>query len=400
MIWVTLVILLLLYLPFRISRGFPAVCRITFALIVAVKVVVMVIVHYSLISETGLPIVMDASVDAKKYYDFGKAFEFEPIWNIQYGELVDERGGRSHLGYPVLNILAFKLAPSDPMLLLRLFKLLLFHVGLGMLANTWRRQTDANRAFWAYLLLGLIFYQFFYYTFRNLKDDMILSLFMMVMAIADGNLGRAVARRDGARFWRWLASWAAVAVLIWIISTIRFYLGLALVCAFALHLVTGSGIRMSYRVLLGGAVTMGFVFLMGSAGGELVQSRGGFGAVIKAVTNVYGLFKVFVTPLPWQHNRPLLAIPHTLYLMMLAPAFFGLFYNFRRNFDWKLFIVLAVAMVVGGYIEDFGPRKRYVMYPVFVSWIIGIGVRRPFQATDPAIDDVDTLLQKYGEAPT
>ena len=45
-------------------------------------------------------------------------------------------------------------------------------------------------------------------------------------------------------------------------------------------------------------------------------------------------------------------------------------------------MVLAVALIVGGQMENFNPRKRYVMYPVFVGWIVGAGRRRASQATE------------------
>lgn len=376
MIAIGIVLFLLVYAPLRISRGFSASVRTAIVVMVMVKTAFLIVWHVSLVAETGIPIILDESLDAKTYYDYGAAFAEQPLWNITTADLVDERGGAAHLGYPVANVLAFKLAPDDPMLLLRLFKLLMFHVGLGMLTSLWRRQTTEGRAFAAYLILGVLLYQFFYYTFRNLKDDILLSLFMMIMAWADSLLNTAggeVEQPSGRRAW---LTWAMIGFLIWIISTIRFYLAATIVIALGLHLATARGASWATRVTLGGVIVAGLVIMMGTAGGEMAQSRGGAGALLAAMANVGGIFKVFVTPLPWQYTLRVLAVGHTFYLLMLIPAFVAFFMRFRRNVDWKLYVVMIVALVVGGLMGDSGPRKRFVMCPVFMSWIVYAGLRR------------------------
>ncbi|NOS99004.1 MAG: hypothetical protein HOP29_00060 [Phycisphaerales bacterium] len=396
MIAIGAALLLLLYAPYRLSRGFSASIRIAIVSIVLIKTVFLIVWHISLVKETGLPIILDESQDEKRYYDFGVAFAEQPLWNITTADLADERGSTAHLGYFVANVLAFKLAPDDPMLLLRLFKLMLFHVGLGMVTSLWREQTTEGRAFAAYLLLGVLLYQFFYYTFRNLKDDMLLSLFMIVMGAVDRILtpsDHAAVRTSRARVW---LTWLMIGFVIWIMSTIRFYLGATVVVALGLHLVTGHRVKWVTRVGLGGVIAAGMVFLMGTAGGEMAQSHGGAGAMAAAMSNIGGIFKVFVTPLPWQYARPVLAVGHTFYLILLIPALMGFFMRFRRNLDWKLYVVMIVALIVGGLLGDSGPRKRFVMCPVFVSWIVHAGIRR-FEPTE--FLPLDEVYDPAGAAP-
>ncbi len=393
---VFIVLLLLLYLPFRISRGFPTASRVAIVMIVAAKTALLVILHFNVVNTTGHPIVMDQSLDARRYYDVGEAFANYRPWDITRNDIVRERGADSHLGYFVINVVAFQICPSHPMLFLRLSKLLLFHIALGMLATTWRLKTNDARAFWGYAAMSVMFYQFFYYHFRNFKDDVILALFMMIMAIVDRMSDATTEERYKARLHRTICNWIAVAAITWVLSTIRYYLGLAIVCAFAIHTVTGRGMKIIYRVMLAGAIAVAFVVLVGSSGYSLVEERGGVSAVTGALGNVYGLFKIFVTPLPWQQTRKILMLSQTFYLLMLAPVVWAFFTRFRSNLDWKLYVVIAVALVVGGQMQNFNPRKRSIMYPVFVGWLVTAAKKRNPAGSEQDEFDVDLYFARRG----
>jgi len=391
---VFIVLLLLLYLPFRISRGFPTVSRVTIVMIVAAKAALLVILHFNVVNTTGHPIVMDQSLDARRYYDVGEAFANYRVWDITRNDIVRERGADSHLGYFVINIAAFQICPTHPMLFLRLAKLLLFHIGLGMLATTWRLKTNETRAFWGYVAMSVMFYQFFYYHFRNFKDDVILALFMIVMALVDRMSGVVDHQQHPVRFRRIAGNWIAVAVITWALSTIRYYLGLAIVCAFAIHTVTGRGMKIIYRVLLAGVIAVGFILLIRSSGFLLVEERGGVSAITGALSNVYGLFKIFVTPFPWQQTRKILMLSQTFYLLMLAPVLWAFLMRLRSNLDWKLYVVLAVAIVVGGQMQNFNPRKRSIMYPVFIGWLVTSSRKRRPAASEEDDFDLDLYFAR------
>lgn len=376
------VALLLFYLPWRVSRGFHMGIRVGIVMLVVTKAVLIVIIHLDLVDRTSQPIILDTSVDAKDYYDFGEAFLNQHLMDITHDDLVRERQALGHLGYPVVNLLAFKICPQHPILFLRLFKLLLFHVALGMLASTWRIMATPTRAAVGYFVLGAVFYQFFYFTFRNLKDDLLLSLFMMIMALADRTF--SADRPDfKVPFKRMIGTWIVIGALLWVISTIRFYLTLALVGSFAMHVITGRGLKFSYRLLFTGAIAGAFAFLVTTQGFQLVQSHGGASAVVGSAGNIYGLFKIFVRPLPWQHVITFLAIPHTFYLFLLPVALIAFFSRLRSNLNWKLYLVGALALVLGAFMRDYEPRKRYFMYPIFVGWIVMAGLRRETAAALP-----------------
>ena len=114
MIPLIIVGLLLLYLPVRISRGFPALMRVSIWMIVAAKAILIAGLHIHNVSTTGHPIILDESVDAKKYYDVGEAFIDYHLWEISRGDVERERGASSHLGYYYINILAFQACPDHP----------------------------------------------------------------------------------------------------------------------------------------------------------------------------------------------------------------------------------------------------------------------------------------------
>ncbi len=371
----TIVALALLYLPYRISRGFSPAARVLIVMIVAVKAMLITVIHLSYVNSTGHPIVLDESIDAKRYYDFGAAFANFDIAEITHDDLTKERGASAHLGYYVANLIAAKACPDHPMLFLRLAKLLSFHIGLGMLATTWRITATPTRAIVAYVVLGALFYQFTYYGFRNLKDDLILAIFMVIMAIADRTVS-TTHRREALSLKKMVGSWIAIAAMLWLLSTLRFYLALAIVCAFGVHTVTGRGLKASHRALFACVLVIGFLGFAGTTGMDMAREHGGAGAVAGSAGNVYGLFKIFVRPLPWQHVTPMMGIPHTLYLFLLPPALWALLVRLRDNLNWKLYLVGALALILGAFMEDYEPRKRYVMYPIFVSWIVLAGRRK------------------------
>jgi hypothetical protein len=204
---------------------------------------------------------------------------------------------------------------------------------------------------------------------RNLKDDIILSLFMMLAAVIDRSIIRI---HDDAKLpmRKTVWAWVFAGLLLWLLSSFRFYLALAIVTSLAINSILGRGMKLLYRATFAAAIAVGFVGFTMTSAFEMVEEKGGAGAVAGSASNIAGLFKVFVTPLPWQHVNSFLALPHTFYLFLLVPALWSFFAKLPRTLDWKLFVVLQVALVVGGMMEDFEPRKRYIMYPVFLGWVL------------------------------
>ncbi len=383
---VLVAILFLFVIPFLMSRGFSGIFRVSVVMVIGIKLILILMFHAQTVKTYGIPIQLDASVDAKKYYDFGEAFSQYHLWEISPSDLIRERGGKSHLGYPYLNTLAFQFCPDHPILFLRIMKLLFFHVALGMLAVTWRDKLGERLAYVGYMILGVVMYQFLYYHFRNLKDDVILSLFMAVMALADRTLGAGGIEKNSGTHQQAVLRWLAIGLFLWFIWTIRLYLTAIILCAFGANLVTGRNIKLIYRALLMGVIGVGFLVMTGAEGWRMVEMRGGAGAVTGAAGNLYGLFKVFVSPLPWQHGNWFLAIPHTFYLLGLPIVAWAFFSNLRNNLDWKVYVVIVVALVVGALMEDFEPRKRYVMYPIFLSWVLTALAKRREAASTEVFD--------------
>jgi len=279
MIALFIVALLLVYLPWRLSRGFSTSHRLAIVAIVVLKAALIVVLHGRQVQQGGHAIILDLATDAKNYYDAGARLSSQGMWDVSREDVVAVAGGHGHLGYYYVNYLAFALCPDNPMLFLRLAKLLLFHVALGMLVTTWRLQTNATRAFLAYVLLGLVFYQFYYSIFRNLKDSVVLSLFMMIMALIDRSM---IAVTDVARSKQKRAvifRWAAIAVLVWAVSTLRFYVALLVPAALVAHAVFGRGIGLTYRLALVVFLFLGSAAVVTLPGMGLVERAGGIGEV-------------------------------------------------------------------------------------------------------------------------
>ena len=390
------VIALLLYVPVRVLKPFPASVKGAAWMIVVVKTAIIMWFHFYQIDTGNHPIVLDQSIDAKKYYDVAAAMSGIPLLHLRHDDVAQERGAGSHLGYYYMNIYAFHICPKYPILFLRLFKLFAFSTSMGLIATVWLKRTGSvARASFGYFLLTIGFYQFIYYTFRNFKDDIILSMFVTSMALVDGYLINPDRPRSQKKLGTVVLAWAAVGILVYFISTMRFYAGLAIVCGLAAHTVIGPGMKISTRVITVVVFLVGFAGLMATSGGRLVSSAGGFGTMLTAAGDLGGLFKILVTPVPWQHPIGWHVPGHLLYLLFLLPvALIAFFTNIRECLDWKLVVVMLLTLVVGGYVHDFTPRKRYMMYPVFTSWIVMMGTRRRVDAEEPEAFDVDAYYTR------
>ena len=79
---------LLLYLPVRLSRGFPSLYRLSILLMVAFKATLMVVLHFVYLGPTGHPIVRDAAVDAIGYYQSGEALRERSILEVSRDDLI------------------------------------------------------------------------------------------------------------------------------------------------------------------------------------------------------------------------------------------------------------------------------------------------------------------------
>jgi hypothetical protein len=400
MISVLIVCALLCYLPVRVMRSFPRAARVAVFLIVMTKAGLIIGIHVNQMNKTHHPIVIDTSVDAKKYYDVASKFANVSPFHIRRDDLAGARGGSAHLGYYVFNIFGMHAAPSNPMLFIRLTKLLLFHVSLGMLASVWRVRSNSTRAFVGYLMIGVVFYQFFYYTYRNLKDDLIMSIFMAIIAIVDGYLLGSMGSEKPQRPYTKVLSWVAVGVLTWAMASVRFYVALAIVCGLGMHTVTAKGMKPMYRMLIAALGVGGFFVIMATKGGELVAKAGGSSAVLDAAGNIFGIFKIMVTPVPWQHHIPFMIPAHVLYLLLLPVILVSLFMRLRSNLDWKLFATGLILLAVGGHIKDFNARKRYPLYPIFIGWIVTAARKRSAAQDDQEAFDVDAYFARHGTAYT
>ncbi len=398
MIALVVLIGLMLYVPVRVMKPFPISVKAIAWLIVAIKTIIIIAFHFNQLDTGNHPIVLDQSIDAKKYYDVSSAVTSVPWWQFRHADLIEERGASGHLGYYYLNIVGFYLCPDHPMLFVRLLKLFAFCVSTGMLATVWLRRTGSvGRAFFGYFLLTVAFYQFMYFTFRNLKDDIILALFIATMALIDGYLINPDLPAEQKTRRKTVFMWIAVGGLIYVMASMRFYAGLAVVCGLAAHTVIGPGMKMSTRVVTSVVFLVGIAGLMATSGGALVAAEGGAGAVLKAAADVGGLFKIIVTPVPWQHPIRWQIPAHLVYLLFLLPmALIAFFLRIRDCLDWKFVVVVLLMLVVGGHIHDFAPRKRFMMYPVFTSWIIMMGRRQTVGDDETEPFDVDAYFARHG----
>ena len=145
---------------------------------VAGHLVVIFAWHSHVLTTTGFPIIIDVHNDCQKYYDATVDFRNEPPLSVSIASVRSQLDESRNYGYPYLLALLWTLTPYS-ILAIRLLKTTLYFVSLSCLARVWRRDYGNRLAMWGFAFFGFIFTPALYYNFRNLKDGLILALFIL-----------------------------------------------------------------------------------------------------------------------------------------------------------------------------------------------------------------------------
>ena len=252
-----------------------------------------------------------------------------------------------------------------------LFKTMLFFASLSFLARVWRTDYGDRLAMCGYVFLGAIFTPAILYNFRNLKDGLLLALFMFLMAMLDTLLRPRERRLYPMSRRQVFFSWTAVMFLLYAISTLRLYTTAIVMVAVAMHLVTASkmGIKARISLLLALAV-IGLVGLQSGVFGNMVTIASGRVSKLTLFT-AHGLGQAFLSPRPWNPKlEGYLAFFYWIYWALFPYTLYVVVRHLRKNMTWHLYPYLMVSYVASGGIIGDPPRKRLIVHPVMVGWIL------------------------------
>ncbi len=374
MLALMLLIILSFVIPYRILRPFNGSQKMLVMAMVAGHVIVMLAWHWHVVETTDFPIIMDAKVDTQKYYwstmYFADRLPFGVSIRDVKASLAARYGETKHIGYPYVLALLWTLTPYG-ILAVRLFKTMLFFVSLSFLARVWRTDYGDRLAMWGFVFLGVIFTPAVLYNFRNLKDGLLLALFMFLMALLDTLLRPRERRLYPMSRRQLICSWAAVLFLLYAISTVRIYSTAIVMVAVTMHLVTASKMGIKARISLLLALTViGLAGLQSGFFGNIVAI--GSGRIRKlTLFTVYGLGQAFLSPLPWNPElERYLAFFYWIYWALFPYTIYAVVRHLRKNMTWHLYLYLMVSYVASGGIIGDPPRKRLVVHPIMVGWIL------------------------------
>lgn len=317
----------------------------------------------------GEPIVMDGSVDAFHYYEKTEAFDTYFPFTITVDDIKRESNRASNPGYWWL-IGTLRTMTQYPILAVRVLKTLLFFIGLACLMRVWRRSYGNHLITFSFIFLTVLYAVPLYYNFRNYKDGLLFGLFLIYMALLDTILRPRWQRSSSQTMSKTILAWILVFTIIWMISTIRFYYAVVLGSAILMHLVTASGMGFRMRAGLTAMIAVVSIFVIrGSIGDIFYSAVQKYGYSI--VYGIYGMFRGLVSPIPWQYFLRFLIPSHCFYLLLLLVAAVAFFARFRKNLTWHLYVTAALVYVLGGMMGgDSAQRKRLVMIPIFIMWVL------------------------------
>jgi len=247
-------------------------------------------------------------------------------------------------------------------------KSLVYFAGLASVMRVWRRNYGNSLPMYGFVFLTVVFWLPAYYNFRNLKDGLLSGLFLLCMALLDTLIRPRWQILTPRTKGKTVMGWCLLLGLLWIISTIRLYYAAAIALGFSMHLIGSVQMDAKLRVAVITTAALLAVFVIGGRIGATALKQfeahkgGGYG--------IFGIFRGLVTPIPWQYFIKVLIPSHCFYLLMLPFAFFAFFAHFRVNLTWHAYTAAILIIAVGIAMEGSQTRKRMIVVPIFVMWIL------------------------------
>ncbi|MHC5061001.1 MAG: hypothetical protein ACYTFK_07945 [Planctomycetota bacterium] len=368
MVVVMLLIFLAVTVPLLILRPFSINQKMFVLIVILGHLTVMLFLHFLLIRRTGIPVVVDIHQDTRNYYDNTAGFRNSAPFSVSIRDAIGAAEESKHFGYQYLLATLWTITPYA-ILAMRILKTLLFFVSLACLMRAWYVDYGDRYTMWAFAFMGIVCTPAFFYSYRNLKDSIILALFMFITAILDTLFRPLKNRLYPIRKNTIIIYWCLIFLLLYFISTIRLYVPAIIVAALGMNSIMSSRMDIKKRVFL--------VFIMGVIG--LIAVSSGMGTRVLEMKeegmetsgggpDAYLVFRAFISPIPWQCKDPSLIPFHYVYLLMMLYTLYAMFKHFWYNMNWKLFVFVMTMYVAGATGNPM--RKRLIIIPIMLSWIL------------------------------
>lgn len=385
MIVVILFAVLTIILPLVILRSFSSLQKVLVLSIILSHLALMFFLHYRLVYKTGYPIVVDVHVDAQQYYDSTSFLKERSPFMVTKADAMAAAEGSKHFGYHyVLGVLWT--ITSEPALAIRLLKTMLFFTGLSCLTRVWRRDYGSQLAIGGLAFMGILCTPAFYHNYRNLKDGLILGLFLFIMALLDTILPLRKNRLHLMSTRKSALAWFTVIILLYALSTLRLYNVVLIVVAVIMHAIVASRFGLKRRVSL--LVVLFIIVVLGFASpfvkDMMEMYEGSFRISARGFTSS-GIIHGFLSPLPWGaiiQEEPCNVAFYSIYWLLLPYALYALIRHLRNNINWHLFLYLMVTYVLPVVANP--ARKRLILYPILATWVLAhLAYKRWVRAGQP-----------------
>jgi len=371
MVVVILLTVLALLLPLVILWPFSRGQKALVLMVIVLHLIGMFLLHYRLVHTTGLPIVIDVHDDEQKYYDNTAHFANQPPFSVTRSAAIDAAQGSRHFGYEFVLGTLWTIT-SNPMLAMRLLKTLLFFTSLSCLIRVWRTAYGSGLAMGGFAFMAIVCTPVFYYNYRNLKDSLILALFMFIMALLDTLLRP---RKDQLRprsTGKTALGWFVLLILLYTISIFRLYVAAAIVISLMMHAIaTTPRIGIKGRVALLAASIIVVLFALSTGIVAAMKEMSG-GEIPLGTPTLLGILQAFLSPVPWGvlvQAEPFNVPFYSIYWLLLPYVLYVFFRHLWGNINWRLFMYIMITYAVGAPIGD-PPRKRLIVYPILVTWLL------------------------------
>jgi len=394
MLVVILLTILALVLPLVILRPFSRLQKTLVLLIILAHLVTMFLLHYHVLHTTGFPIVRDVSTDTLQYYEWTEHFADHAPFSITRREAIAAAQGTPHFGYQYVLGTLWTITPY-PVLSIRLFKTMLFFISLSCLSRVWRTDYGSRLAMRGFVFMGVVCTPAFYYNFRNLKDSLILALFMFIMALLDTLLRPKSKLLYPVSTSKTIWLWFVLLIPLYALSTLRIYVIAMLFIAVLMHIVAASRVGIKVRILLFGVlVVIALVGIQSEFVADMLQI--GKSKIAEGKPSLYILFRAFVSPLPWRYFVLPLIPFHCIYLLLLPYALYTLLRHFRINMNWHLFLYMLVIFGTG--VTGNPARKRLIGIPILLTWMLAHSAYKRWTHTEKdEYENYDQLQQGEGD---
>jgi len=355
------------------------VLRIILCLAFLVHIGIIGYAHYWAVQQDATGIVFDLSTDAQKYYYVAEALSADPLYSINPLDISAISGGVWHFGYYYLNIICIKLS-ADPMLLMRMIKVFVFFFAVAVTARYWEQQYGTNATMWGILYLTFGWWEVIYYNFRNFRDGLIVSVFLVTYVLYTRIfLFVSLKKKLGLSMQRVIAQYGLLLFYLTLLLSLRVYVAVVFVAGIIATIIIESNISVWRRIfilfflcLVGG---LPFINYTSSAFNYahmlLTHSIIGNSVVDLSVR----CLQVLLSPIPWQYTQQFLIPSQFFYLIMICLSLLSVVFIIKSKPWGQVVIVILMVLFLGVMVDSSYARKRMPLVPIFVSWMVA-GISR------------------------